>query len=433
MYQSGQWKQKLKDGVLDGAFTLLYGSDPKELERQRERYCEALDAFGRLYGEEREIRLFSVPGRTEVGGNHTDHQRGCVLAAGVNLDLIAVVAKNSDGVIRIQSAGFPEDVVRLEERHIVEKEKNTAASLIRGVAARFGELGLETGGFDAYTTSQVLTGSGLSSSAAFEVMVGTILSGLYNDGKVSPVEIAKIAQYAENVYFGKPCGLMDQTACAVGGFVYIDFEDAKAPEVKKVEYDFARSGYSLCIVDSKADHADLTQDYAAIPAEMKQVAAYFGKEVLREVPEQTFFDHLGECYSALSHRAVSRAIHFYNENARVQREAQALEKGDFDAFCRLVIASGYSSQAYLQNVFSPAHPEQQALTVALALSDRILSGQGAWRVHGGGFAGTIQAFVPSGLLEEYRQQMEAVYGQGSCHVLRIRPVGLCEVSESLAR
>ncbi len=420
-------QEQIRSGALSGTFEYLYKNDAA---RQAERYAGAAAEFERLFGE-REAELFSAPGRTEVGGNHTDHQHGRVLAAGVNLDVIAVAGKNDEGVIRIQSAGYPMDTIDLSDLSVRQEETNCAAALIRGVAARFRELGMEIGGFDAYTTSDVLKGSGLSSSAAFEVLVGTILNHFYAGQKASAVQIAQIAQYAENVYFGKPSGLMDQTASSVGGLVTIDFADVAHPQVKKVEVDFSKSGYQLCIVDTGGNHADLTGDYAAAPAEMKSVAAQFGKQVLREVTPAEFYAKIGELRKSCTDRALLRAAHFFADDARVPQEVAALEAGDFDHFRQLVIESGHSSFMYLQNVYTCKNPDEQGLSLGLAASEQILSGQGAWRVHGGGFAGTIQCFVPDSLLSDYRSGIESVFGQGSCYVLSIRPVGGVKVTPDL--
>lgn len=424
--QIGELKQKLIKSAYGKTFAYLYGEKAGE---QPARYIQAAEAFAGIFGEEREVELYSAPGRTEVGGNHTDHQHGRVMAAGVNLDVIAVASRNDDHVIRIQSEGYPLDEIDLSDLGVREGEKNQAAALIRGVAARFRELGMTIGGFDAYTTSNVLKGSGLSSSAAFEVLVGVILNGLWAEEKASAVQIAQIGQYAENVYFGKPSGLMDQTASSVGGFVTIDFEDPAAPVVQKVDVDFAVSGYKLCIVDTGGNHADLTGDYAAAPEEMRAVARVFGREVLRQVNPEEFYANLSKVRESCTDRAILRAFHFYADNERVPQERAALEKGDYKTFLRLIIESGRSSFMYLQNVFTCKNPDEQGLSVALAVSERILSGKGAWRVHGGGFAGTIQCFVPESLLETYRCAVEAVFGQGACHVLSIRPVGGVHITE----
>ncbi|MEG2851623.1 MAG: galactokinase family protein [Hydrogenoanaerobacterium sp.] len=414
--------KKLKTIAAEKLFS-IYAADEAVAKKQAERYEKAVDEFVKLYGNAREVELFSAPGRTEVGGNHTDHQHGRVLAGSVNLDVIAVCSKNDEGVIRIKSEGYRMDEINLDDLSVQQKEINKAASLIRGTAARFLQKGYKLGGFDAYTTSDVLRGSGLSSSAAFEVLVGTMLNHSYNDGKISAVEIAQIGQYAENFYFGKPSGLMDQTASSVGGFVAIDFKDPENPIVEKVDYDFAKSGYTLCIVDTGGNHADLTCEYAAIPEEMKNVAAFFGKSVLRDVDTQAFYDKLPELRHETGDRAVLRAIHFFAENEKAKKEADALKAGDFNKFKKIVIASGESSFNCLQNVFTTQNVDEQGLSLALALTKKMLSARGAWRVHGGGFAGTIQAFVPNDMLADYKYYIEKVFGYGNCHVLSIRPVG----------
>lgn len=415
-----EMRSRITSGGLDRAFDYLYS---EKAPLQRERYEAAVGEFEKLFGAGREVGLFSAPGRTEVGGNHTDHQQGRVLAAGVNLDVIAVAGKNDDNVIRIQSAGFPMDTIDLSDVSVRESEKNTAASLIRGVAAKFAALGHRIGGFDAYTTSSVLKGSGLSSSAAFETIVGTMLNSLYADGAVTPVQIAQIGQYAENAYFGKPSGLMDQMGCSVGGFIAIDFQNPEKPIVEKVEFDFAHSGYKLCVVDTGGNHADLTGDYAAAPVEMRSVAEALGGKVLRDVTPETFYAALPALRGKCTDRALLRAFHFYADNDRVPRQVAALKTGDFETFKRLVIESGRSSFMYLQNVYTCKNPDEQGLSLALAMSEHLLAGRGAWRVHGGGFAGTIQAFVPEDLLDGYKAAMEAVFGANHCHVLSIRPVG----------
>ena len=366
---------------------------------------------------------FSAPGRTEISGNHTDHQHGCVLAAAVNLVTVAEVTLNHFGLIRVQSEGYPVVEVDLNDLSVHEEEKNTTASLIRGVAAAFSQRGAVLEGFDARVRSSVLPGSGLSSSAAFEVLIGTICNELFFDKRLSAVEIAQVGQYAENVYFGKPCGLMDQTASSVGGMVFIDFENPDSPVVEQIDFDFAAAGHALCIIDSGADHADLTDEYAAIPGELKQVCTFFGKEVLRDIPEAVFFAALPELRHRVPDRAILRAIHFYQENSRVQRQAQALRDGDFDTFLDLVSESGRSSWMYLQNITPTGATEHQDVAVALALCDTLLHGQGAFRVHGGGFAGTVQAFVPLDMLDSFKEGMERVLGEGKCHILSIRSEG----------
>ena len=368
-------------------------------------------------------RYFSAPGRTEIGGNHTDHQRGRVLAGAVNLDTVAAVRVNGTNTVRIQSKGYPMSVVDLSNLEPVESEINSTPALIRGVAARFVQLGCEVKGFDAYCESTVLPGSGLSSSAAFEVLIGTIVNGLFFDGKVSQPEIAMIGQYAENVFFGKPCGLMDQTASAVGNLVTIDFFDKDHPVIEPVDFDFASCGHALCIIDSGADHADLTDEYAAVPGEIKAVAAWFGKEVLTQIDEAEFYANIPALRKACGDRAVMRAIHFYQENARVPLQVAALRSGDFDTFLSLVKQSGYSSYMYLQNVIPAGYKQHQDVAVALALCEHYLAGRGAYRVHGGGFAGTVQAFVPYDILDAFVAGLDGALGQGACHVLNIRPQG----------
>ena len=367
--------------------------------------------------------LFSAPGRTEISGNHTDHQHGCVLAAAVNLETVADVTLNGTDFIRVCSEGYAPVEIDLRDLSIREAEKNTTAALIRGVAAAFADRGAVLQGFDAAVRSTVLPGSGLSSSAAFEVLIGTILNELFFEKKLSAVEIAQIGQYAENVYFGKPSGLMDQTASSVGGMVFIDFADPAKPIVERLDFDFSAAGHALCIIDSGADHANLTHEYAAIPQELRAVCAQFGKEVLRDIPEEEFFAALPRLRGAVPDRAILRAIHIYQENKRVLRQAEALRAGDFDTFLHLATESGRSSWMYLQNITPAGETEHQAVAVALALCDTLLGGRGAFRVHGGGFAGTVQAFVPMDLLEQFKRGIEAVLGEGSCHVLSIRPEG----------
>lgn len=398
------------------------------VEAQKARYETITAGYEECYGKAQELSYFSAPGRTEVGGNHTDHNHGCVLAAAVNLDIVAAAAKNDDNVVRLKSLEYPGmDVIDLNDLAPQEKEMEKAASLIRGVCARCRELGYTVGGFNAYTATQVLKGSGLSSSAAFEVVIVTAISHLFNDGAIDAVTAAQIAQYAENVYFGKPSGLMDQTASSVGGFTAIDFHDPKKPVLEKVDFDLAKYNHALCIVDTGGNHADLTGDYAAIPVEMKSVARLLGAEVLRDADEGEFWNRLGELRQKVGDRAVLRAMHFFSDNRTAQEEAALLKAGDFDGFKEKIIASGRSSATRLQNVFACSNPSEQGLSLALAVSEKLLAGKGAWRVHGGGFAGTIQAFVPVEMLEEYRSAMEAVFGMGTCHVLSIRSAGGVQV------
>ena len=386
-----------------------------------------LDAgFAAAFGGTAE-RYFSAPGRTEVSGNHTDHQRGRVLAGAVNLDTVAAVRANGTDVIRVQSKGYPLCQVRLDALEPVDAEINSTPALIRGGAARFAQLGCKVGGFDAYCESTVLPGSGLSSSAAFEVLVGTIINHLFFDGKVTQPEIAQIGQYAENVFFGKPCGLMDQTASAVGGLVTIDFADKAHPDIRPVHFDFSTTGHALYIIDSRADHADLTDEYAAVPGEMKAVCEYFGKDVVTEIPEADFYAAIPALREKCGDRAVMRVIHEYNENRRVPQQVACLESGDFEGFLRLTKESGFSSWMYLQNVIPAGYVKQQAMGVALGLCEHYLQGRGAYRVHGGGFAGTVQAFVPCEVLESFRAGIDGALGEGACHVLSIRPQGGVEM------
>lgn len=396
----------------------------QEAQSQRERYEKLREGFAKQFGSDEGGEYFSAPGRSEVGGNHTDHNHGRVLAAAVNLDIVAYARKTENGKAVLKSAEYPKiDVIDLSDLAKKTEEDETSASLLRGICARCRELGYTVGGFEAYTMTRVLKGSGLSSSAAFEVLVVTIISHLYNDDKIDPVTAAKIAQYAENVYFGKPSGLLDQMASSVGGFTSIDFKDPETPVINKVDFDITAAGYALCVVDTGGNHADLTGEYAAIPVEMKKVAAFFGKEVLRDVDEKEFYEHIGEIRKQTGDRAVLRAMHFFDDDRLAAQEAKALQSGDFESFKEMIISSGRSSSQRLQNVFAVVNPQEQGLTLALALSERLLAGKGAWRVHGGGFAGTIQAFVPLSCLEEYRTEIEKVFGEGTCYTLSIRQPG----------
>ncbi len=420
-----EWNQRLA-GQCQEMLYRLYGAE--NLEGQTARYRAAVERFGSLFGERENLRLFSAPGRTEIGGNHTDHQRGRVLAASVGLDVIAVVSQEDAGVIRIKSEGHRENVVHLDNLRPVKEEENTSTALVRGISARFAELGYRIGGFTAYTISDVLSGSGLSSSAAYEVLVGTILNSLYNGGGIDPVVIAQIGQYAENNYFGKPCGLMDQAASSVGGLVMLDFKNREQPEVERISYDFAERGYALCVVNTGGSHADLTGEYAAIPAEMRAVAGYFGKEVLRGIGKEELIENAAALRELPGgDRALLRAVHFAEENERVLQQAEALRRDDFEGFLSLVKESGRSSYCLLQNVVSMSSPEQQGIALGLALSEQLLGDRGVCRVHGGGFAGTLQAYVPLEDVQRYRCEMERVFGEGSCYLLRVRPCGGVEV------
>ena len=412
--------QDIQNNVYNDTFLDIY-VDQEQLEHQKLRYVQAIEKFIDLYGDQ-EVSIYSTPGRSEVCGNHTDHQHGEVLAAAINLDIIAVVAKD-DTKIKILSDDYDIEAIHIDDLTLRENEKESSEGLIRGILARFQQLQHKIGGFVGYMTSDVLQGSGLSSSAAFEVMIGTILSGMYNDMKVDPVTIAKIGQYSENVYFGKPCGLMDQCACSVGSLIHIDFKDNENPIVEKINVDFPRFHHSLCIVDVHASHADLTEDYASIPEELKEVDHFFHQEYLRDVDEKEFYEHLTEVREAVNDRAVLRAIHVFKENKRVQQAVQSLKQEDFDTFKTIVKASGESSFKYLQNIYSNHYVGQQAVSLALALSEDLLGTHGVCRVHGGGFAGTIQAFVEDDYVEAYKQGIEKYFGEGSCHILKIRKYG----------
>ena len=420
--------EELKAKVKYIDFGYLYCCSDSESGKYEERFAKLIDSFCTTFGNGDDLRLFSAPGRTEIGGNHTDHQHGAVLAGSLNLDAIAAAKLNGTNKIRIQSEGYPKTEIDISDLSVNKAEYGKTDALIKGVAAKFTQMGYEISGFDAYITSNVLNGSGMSSSAAFEVLIGTIINGMFADGKVNEVEIAKIGQYAENVYFGKPCGLLDQMACSVGNMVAIDFADNERPVVEKIDFDLNKSGYSLCIIDTGADHANLTDEYAAIPAEMKKVAAFFGKDYLNDVSKAEFMGRIKDIRTAVKDdRAVLRALHYLNETRRAKDEAQALKDGDFDKFLKLIRESGLSSYMYLQNVYASSKPHEQAVSISLALCGEILGDKGAYRVHGGGFAGTIQAFVPNDMLEEFKEKMEAVLGSGMCHVLSVRPVGGVEI------
>ena len=423
-----EMKKYIAEGGIDKTLTHIYGE--AAVDMQKTRYSAAIDEFAAIYGADREITLYSVAGRSELSGNHTDHNYGCVVAASIDLDIIAVASKRDDNVIAIKSEGFPQDVVDFSKYNApIESKFGSSESIIAGLVQGFLKDGYAVGGFDAYTTSNVLKGSGLSSSAAFEDRVGNILSHMYNDGKVDNVEIAKLAQYSENVFFGKPCGLMDQVACAVGGIVAIDFKDPKAPVINKVDFDISAAGYNLCIVNTGGNHADLTDDYASVPAEMKSVAAYFGKNVLREVDEQEFYANIAALRESVGDRAILRALHFFGENKRVAAQKAALESGDLDAYFAEVISSGKSSFCYLQNVYTTKNLKEQGLSLALCLAEGYLANKrAAYRVHGGGFAGTIQAYVPMADVDGFRALMDGVFGEGKCIVLRIRPEGAVRIA-----
>jgi galactokinase len=406
----------------NSAFKELYGANEEVLKKQAQRYNSLIEKFKTAFGPI-DMMLFSSPGRTEIGGNHTDHNYGRVLAGAVNLDNIAVAATNNTNIVRIESIGYPRFEVDLTNLSPNKNEYFTSGALVRGISAKLKELGFKIGGFDCCIDGAVPVGSGLSSSASFEVLIGAIINHLFNNGKLDAVQNAIIGQYAENVFFGKPCGLMDQTACAVGGLVTIDFKDPSKPIVKKVNFDFVATGFALVITDTGGNHADLNDEYASLPTDMKAVAAELGAKVLRQVSLEQVLEITPKIREKVGDRAILRAIHFQGDNQRVVDQVAALEKNDFKAFLGMVVDSGYSSYMYNQNIYPVTNIKEQGVSLALALSELVLKGQGAWRVHGGGFAGTIQAFVPQSLLKKYISTLEHVFGKGSCHNLFIRQKG----------
>lgn len=424
MQPINQYKEEINIKALDNTLAAIYGAS--SLLSAKKRYLTALDEFSNLFGTEEPVAIFRSPGRTEICGNHTDHQNGCVLAASVDLDMIAIVTRANS--ISIKSEGFHLLCLELDQLAKDPTEAGTSASLVRGIFSRFQQLGLQIGGFKAYIQSNVLKGSGLSSSAAYEVLIGTILSTLYNNGTISPVEIAKIGQYAENVYFEKPSGLMDQLACAVGGTIAIDFQN-KEPLIEQIAFDLSAFEHELVIVDTMGDHADLTDDYEAITREMREVANYFKRDLLSQVDEETFFAEIPILQSILSHRSLLRALHFFTENKRVAAEKAALLNKDFPEFCELVMASGHSSLQFLQNGYSSLQVHQQGLVLALALTEQFLQKHGAYRLHGGGFAGTIQVFVPQKLAKEYTSYMDKIFNEPVTHRLMISPFGAIEITK----
>lgn len=421
-------KKALRDGEYADKLAYLYVCEKSRTQEYADRYIEVISGYEAVFGASEETALFSAPGRTEIGGNHTDHQHGCVLAGSVNTDVIAAASLNGTNIVRIQSKGYAMDEISLDDLEVHPEQYDKAIALIRGMIKKFVDAGYPVQGFNAYTISNVPKGSGMSSSAAFEVLIGTILNGLFADNSVSPVAIAQYGQYAENVYFDKPSGLMDQMASSVGSIVAIDFKDNDNPIVEKIEFDFPKASHALCIIDSGADHADLTPEYAAVPQEMKAVAEFFGKEYLREVSKDEFIKRIPDVRKALKNdRAVLRALHFFNDNESAQKLAGLLKNNDFDGFLKQIKRSGYSSFMYLQNVYASSHPKEQAVSLTLALCEEILGDRGAYRVHGGGFAGTVQAFVPLDMLDEFKTRIEAVLGDGKCMILSIRPVGGAEI------
>lgn len=417
---------KITGGEFDGIFGNLY--KPQDIDAQKSRYMSAVQKFSSLYPNRSDIHVYSAPGRTEIGGNHTDHQHGCVIAGAVDLDAVGITSFHEEKIIRIKSEGYDEFAVSLEDLDVHIGEKGSS-EIVRGIVARFRDLGVEVKGFDMYTTSNVLGGSGISSSAAFETLIATAIDSYYNNNQVGAVEIAKIGQYAENFYFGKKSGLMDQMVCSVGGFVFLDFQNIQNPNIRKVNFDLSKTGYGLIITDTRGNHSDLTDDYVAVRSEMDEVAEYFGKKVLREVDEVQFWENIPDIRRKVSDRAVLRAVHFFGDNYRAKAETECLENNDFDGFLALVNESGESSMNYLQNLYSCRKPAEQAIPIAIMAGKRVLGGKGAIRVHGGGFAGTIQAFVPVELIERYKAEMDRIFGQNSCYVMRIRPVGGIEIKE----
>ncbi len=418
-------KKAIADGKYDNIFKKLY---PCDLDAVYKRYTDACDSYLALFGDSDDIRIFSAPGRTEVGGNHTDHQHGRVLAGSVNLDVIAIVAKNNDNVIKIESKGYKVDPVDLNDLDSRESEYGRTSALIRGCAAFFKENGYNIGGFNAYTTSDVLGGSGLSSSAAYEVLLCNILNGLFNaENSADRVEIAKISQKAEREYFGKPCGLLDQMASSQGGFTAIDFFDPSVPQVEQIDFDLNAHGYTLCVVDTHGDHADLTGDYADITIECREISRYFDKDFLRDVNTNDFYANIADLRAKFGDRAVLRAIHFFNEDVRANEQKIALKQDNFAHFLDLVNESGDSSYKYLQNLYSNSNIKSQGLCLAIAMTEMFLAGDGACRVHGGGFAGTIQCYIPTDRIDEYKKMINGVFGDGSCCILTIRPIGGCEI------
>ena len=403
-------------------FSELYGNDEAVIKKQQNRYEKAIRSFSEFFPSREDIKIYSAPGRTEIGGNHTDHQRGVVLAGAVNLDTLAVVAFHNEGIVRVKSEGYMLAEIQVSDINANSKDDGTTA-LVKGVMTKFKEKGVTVSGFDMYTTSEVICGGGISSSAAFETLIGTVINEQYNKGQASAFEIAQYGWFAENVFFGKSCGLLDQTVSSFGGLVTIDFKDTSAPAIEKIDFDFEKYGYTLCITDTKSSHENLTDDYVAIRKEMKQVADYFECEVLSEVNEKEFYNTLPNLRKFCSDRAIMRAMHFFAETKRAKEEAEALKEGDVERFLRLVNESGISSGNLLQNLYSNNTPTEQAIPLALAISKSILGNKGAVRVHGGGFAGTIQAFVPTDMVKEYKIEMERVYGDGSCHQMKIRPAG----------
>ena len=426
--------QNITSGNYDQELKTLY-ADESMLEMQKNRYISALESFYVNFGDADGVHIFSAPGRTEICGNHTDHQHGMCVAGAINLDVIAVARgrPKSDSTVNVFSEGYSLITFDCNDMKYSLQDQGTTTALVKGALQGLKNSGFQVGGFDCYITSNVIVGAGLSSSAAIENAIGSVVNHLFNEGKIIPAEIAKASKYSENVYFGKPCGLLDQMASSVGGLVYLDFMDSNNPEYKKIDIDFAKNGYSLCIVDVKASHADLTADYAAIPQEMRSVAVYFGKDFLREVNPSDFYSNIANLRSRCSDRAILRAYHFFEEEKRVENLVKALEQNDFQGFLDNVKLSGQSSFMYLQNIYSPSDPKNQGVAIGLAFTQKFLessnSGEskGVFRVHGGGFAGTIQVFVKDAYVKEYKEKIEQIFGLNSCHIMKIRPAGSVKV------
>lgn len=417
-----EFKQKIADHPFQALLEKLYGNGADTIAYQKDRYQKALDAFHALFPDRIDVEMFSASGRTEIGGNHTDHQHGAILAGAVNLDVIAVVSFHNERIVRVHSEGYKPFEISLD-RLQPETEDSGTALIIKGIISKYAEKGVSVDGFDMYCTSDVINGGGISSSASFETLIGTIINNQYNEGKTEPFEIAQIGWFAENVFFGKKCGLLDQTVSAFGGLVSIDLKDSENPVIEKMNFDFGKCGYSLCITDTKSSHENLTDDYVAIADEMKQVANFFHCDVLNDVDRAKFYENIPELRKTCSDRAILRAIHFFEETERAKQEAEALKNQDIERFLALANASGNSSCELLQNLYSTKQPLNQEIPLAIAMSKKILNGRGAVRVHGGGFAGTILAFVPHDLVEEYKNTMDNIFGKDACLELRIRPVG----------
>ncbi len=419
-------REEIRSERICKLFSEIYGDDKKIVEQQQNRYIKAIEAFSEYFPNRDDIKIYSASGRTEIGGNHTDHQRGRILAGAVNLDSVAIVSFHKDGVARVISEGYSPAEISLNDL-VPNKTDDGTQAIVRGIVSKFNENGVKVEGFDMYTISDVICGGGISSSAAFETLVGTVINNYYYESKCTPFEIAQIGWFAENKFFGKKCGLLDQSVSSFGGLVAIDFADSQNPQIEKIDYNFEKVGYALCITDTKSSHQNLTDDYDAIHDEMKQVAAHFGKEVLSEVDDAEFYNNISNARKVCSDRAILRAMHFLNETRRAKEEAEALKRNDINEFLRLVNESGDSSGSLLQNLYSVKSPTEQAIPLAIALSKSVLKGEGAVRVHGGGFAGTIQAFVPLEKVDEYKTKIENVFGENSCYQMKIRPVGGIEV------